>query len=152
EQSRLKEVDGVPIVRMAASLAAQVGTDPSGPKKHGPLEHVLVFLGLGDRTEAPILVRDGSHKLTMAVPAAFSNIDSVTLDQSRASLGGQPVLARGGVLRWSAIHVGKAVGKAPRQVLELKAEVAVLGDDLFGRSLRNMAIHQRGQQGVRQER
>ncbi len=90
---RLEEVDGVPVVRPAASLAAQVGPDAAGAEHHRALQLVLVFLGLRDRPPAPILVRDRTDELAVAVPAALADVDLAAQPQGLSSPRVEPLFA-----------------------------------------------------------
>ena len=147
---RLEEVDGVPVVRAASALADEVGPDAAGAEEHRALELVLVFLGLGDRAPAAILVRDGPDELAVAVPAALAGVDLAPEPERLGALLVEPFLQGRGVLGGLAERLLEGDGEASGEVLELKPDVRV--DELLGRLLGEVLVHQDGHDRVRDER
>src|SRR5271157_4873631 len=121
----------MPVVRPPSPLTAEVGTDPPGSEEHGPLEHVLVFLGLGDGTESPVLVGDGTNELAVAVPACLADVDMVAQLQRFPALRVEPLLALGRILGGMSVGGREAIRKPAGEVLELEPQVAIVSEQLL---------------------
>ena len=83
----------VPVVGAPASLAAQVRSDPPRPEHHGPLQLILIFLGLRNRSPASLFIGDRPHELAVAMPAAFTDIDLPPVPERLDAVVAEPLLA-----------------------------------------------------------
>jgi hypothetical protein len=149
-------MNGVPVVGAAAAFAGEVRPDAPGAEKHRSLELVLIFLGFGHRAPAAVFIRNGPHKLAMAVPAGFAHIG---LAANAKGIGGRLVepgfaggvgLFRGSIRRKLAEGGLERLWEAFGEVFKLIPHIRV--HELLCGFLRLIAIHEYRHNGLRNKR
>src|SRR5271165_4607926 len=88
----------------------------------------------------------------MAVPASLADVDLATVPESLGAAFAQPFLTRGRLLGRSTVGGRETIRKPPRQVFELKTQVAVALEQPLDALLGQVPIHHDRQDRVRQER
>jgi hypothetical protein len=149
-------MNSVPVVGAAAALAGEVGPDAPGAEKHRSLELVLIFLGFGHRAPAAVFIRNGPHKLTMAVPAGFAHIGFAANAKGvggslvQPGFAGSVGLFRGRIRRKLTKGGLERLWEAFGEVFKLITHIGV--NKLLCGFLRLIAIHEYRHNGLRNKR